>query len=421
VRPHRLTRQYPAATLLLALTVGCEQPAVSADATQRVDSAGVQLTTIVRAPDSLPAWRLSPNASRILTGTSIGDSTALSLIGQVRWLADGGLIVADPGALRLLLFDSAGTFVRALGRSGAGPGELRNIVSVEITPGDSISTYDAALRRLTIWHPRAGFTRLVALGDDGSLESWPADAWRWSDSQHVVLRLSTTPRPELSAGATVTRWPMRAQLSMHDREGRVLHTSPAFDAMYTGVIANGDTRLPFSNQPFVAPTRDRIYFGSGAEFVLRYLTPSLALNGELRWPLREEPLSPTEVTRVRDDAMARLAQRAPLDPARSYFAREFAPEILPKNRPAIARVFIDDEARIWVERFEPVRLGSAEQAMADQWTVLHADGTPIATLQLPANTRLESVRRNRAAVVQRDSLDVQSLAVYEILPVRQRQ
>lgn len=48
--------------------------------------------------------------------------------------------------------------------------------------------------------------------------------------------------------------------------------------------------------------------------------------------------------------MARLAQRIALDPSRDYFTREFDPSILPSIRPAIGRVLIDDESRVWVER-----------------------------------------------------------------------
>ncbi len=404
-----------ASVALLALFTACERTNGRGDITQRVDSAGGQLTTILRAPDSLPVWRLSPSATRVLTGATIGDSTALSTIGAVQWLSDGGLVVADLDASRLLVFDATGAFVRALGRSGAGPGELRNIVSVAVTKGDSISTYDAALRRLSIWHPDAGFVRHVSLGDDGSLESWPANAWRWRDTLLVVLEPSTTPRPELSTGATVVKWPMRAALTLRGADGRMLSTSPAFDATYTGAYANGDVRLPFAHQAFVSVADDRIYFGSGAEFRIGLLTPEFTLGGELRWPLHDEPLSAAEVTRVRDDAIARLAQRTALDPAREYFTREFASELLPTVRPTIARVLIDDDARIWAERFEATRLGSAEQTMADRWTVMQADGTPIARVVLPANTRLESVRRNRAVVVQRDSLDLPSVAIYDLV------
>lgn len=393
----------------------CDGPAGVADALQHVDSVGVRLTTIAQDPDSLPTWQLAANAEYVLTGSNIGDSTALSLVGDVRWLSDGGIVAADPNDARLLIFGASGGYVRTLGRSGAGPGELQNLVSVSISAGDTIATFDASLRRLSIWHPSSGFARHVALGDNSALDSWPANAWRWNDSQLVVLQLSVSPRPVLSTGTMLARWPMRARLTLHDSSGRVVNSSPAFDAMYTGVYSTGDVRLPFSNQPFVSVTTDRIYFGDGATFVLAYLAPTFTLEGELRWPLYNEPLATSEVARVREEAMARLAQRIALDPSRDYFTREFDPSILPSIRPAIGRVLIDDESRVWVERFEAQRLGTAEQAVPDRWMVLRADGTPLARFTLPSGVRLEDVRRNSTVVVQRDSMDLQSIAVYNIV------
>lgn len=402
-------------TVCLFLTItGCEQRGVPDAETVTVDSAGVQITTIGRSPDQLPEWRIDRQPLRTFTGGETGDSTALSLIGPVRWLADGGLVIADHGAARLLVYDSAGIYRRALGRQGAGPGELRNITSISTHAGDSIATYDASLRRLSFWHASTGFVRQVGPIDGGTLEAWPADAWPWQDSMLVVLQLATSPKPALTNGETVRRWKMRAQLTLRDHEGRVLDTSPTFNGMYTGVYGDGDTRLPFSNQPFVAVAPDRIYFGSGEQFALAQLTPTFTLAGELRWPAQDEPLAVEEVNEVQDEAIANAARRVPLERAREAFSRNFRAEILPANRPSIGRVLVDSDQRIWVERFEAQRLGSEFQANGKLWTVLAPDGQPLARLALPRNTRLEAIRGSRVAVVQRDSLDVQSVAVYDL-------
>ncbi len=46
--------------------------------------------------------------------------------------------------------------------------------------------------------------------------------------------------------------------------------------------------------------------------------------------------------------------------------------------------------------------------------MLAPDGKPIARLLLPPNTRLEGIRGDRVAVVQRDSLDIQTVAIYSL-------
>jgi hypothetical protein len=59
-------------------------------------------------------------------------------------------------------------------------------------------------------------------------------------------------------------------------------------------------------------------------------------------------------------------------------------------------------------------MGTAVQVPGDRWSVLTKDGEPIAILTLPLLTRLEDVRDGNAAVVHRDSLDVQTVATYRI-------
>jgi hypothetical protein len=381
---------------------------------QAVDSAGVRIATITAAPSTVAEWTISPTSILTLTGAETGDSSAFAAVGAVRWLGDGRIVAADVAANRLLVYDSTGRYLRALGRAGEGPGEFRYIGSLTALPGDSLATFDSRLRRLSLWHPDRGFVRGIPVGG-GSLDSWPADAWLWQDSLVVVLQLSITPQDSVAPGSGVRRWPMRARLTLHDLGGRILGTSPEFDGMYTGLYANGDTRLPFSNQPFTAVARDRVYFGSGARFSLSYVNTDFKWAGDVRWPGQQEALTQEEVNQVRSEAVALAATRMPPDRARPRFAMSFAPEILPSERPAIGRVFVAPDGNLWIERFEATRLGSVLQKAGDRWTVLGSDGRPVARVTLPAGGRLEAVRGSCVILVLRDSLDIQTVTVRELL------
>ena len=402
-------RYWPLAGPLLILACGGNQ--ASDGRIEIGDSAGVRITTISAMPESLPEWTLAPAPSRVLTGAETGDETAFAFVGPVRFLSNGGLVVGDVASSRLLIYDASGRFVRSLGRRGDGPGEMRRLESVTVSGGDTIATFDPSLRRLSFWHPDSGFLRSVNLADGGSLDSWPADAWPWRDSLLVVFQLAVTPQDSVPAGAGVRRWPMRAHLTLRDGAGRVLRTSPTFQGMYTGLYERGTTRLPFSNRPFVARAKDRVYFGSGAAFEITYLDSSFTTTGEIRWPARDAPLKKEEVERVRGEAIA-LISRRPLPP--NPFAMNFAPEILPANRPSVGRVLVDPVGNLWVERFEATRMGTAVQIPGDQWSIIAADGQPIAILKLPPLTRLEDVRGDAVVVVRRDSLDVQTVAVHRL-------
>ena len=375
------------------------------------DSAGVRIVDVVVQPESVPQWTLDSVPVRVLNGMETGDETAFAFIGPVRFLPDGGLVIGDVASSRLLIYDADGRYVRALGRRGDGPGELRRLGSVTVDPNGTIATFDPSLRRLSFWDPSTGFLRSISIADGGSLESFPTDAGPWRDSLMVVSQLATTAQESVPPASGVRRWPTSAHLALRDSSGRILQSSPAFDGGYEGLDERGSLRLPFSHRPFVALAKDRVYFGSGDSFRISYVDTGFNTVGEIRWPARNERLTSEEVERVRAEAIAFISSRPlPENP----FARNFAPEILPAFRPSIGRVFVDDDAMLWVERFEAIRMGTAAQMPGNQWSVLRATGEPEAILRLQPLTRLEDVRGDLAVVVRRDSLDAQSVAIHRL-------
>lgn len=407
--PLRCSRRHRRLAFLL-LIPACTRNEVSDTRVATVDSGGIRVTSITAPPSALPQWTLDPVPRRVMTGGETGDETAFAFVGPVRFLSTGGLVIADGASSRLLLYDANGRFVRALGRRGDGPGEMRRLESITVKAGDTLAIFDPGLRRLSFWQPDSGFLRSVNLADDGSLESFPTDAWPWRDSLLVVRQISTTPQDAVPPGSGVRRWPTRAHLVLRGGNGAVVSTSPTFDGMYTGLTARGDIRLPFAYRTFTALAPDRVYFGAGDQFELSWLDAAFRLAGIIRWPSREERLTSAEVDSVRAETVA-LISRRPLPP--DPFAANFAPEVLPESRPSIGRVFVGRDSRIWVERFEAARMGGVQKP-GGQWSILQEDGLPIAILRLPAKTRLEDVRGDEVVVVRRDSLDVQTVAVHRL-------
>lgn len=74
---------------------------------------------------------------------SFGDPFLVAL------LSDGRLLVVDQKPMTILLYDAAGTFVRALGREGSGPGEYRAPQPAAFL--DSLFVHDHQLRRGTVY------------------------------------------------------------------------------------------------------------------------------------------------------------------------------------------------------------------------------------------------------------------------------
>lgn len=67
----------------------------------------------------------------------------------------GGLL---PGGV-LNVYDSAGAFIRTIGRSGAGPGELKSWVRLAVGPGDSLLVIDDANARIQLFANDGAFVR----------------------------------------------------------------------------------------------------------------------------------------------------------------------------------------------------------------------------------------------------------------------
>lgn len=79
--------------------------------------------------------------------------------------ANGQWVVTDfMGNGRLLVFQTDGSFLRALGRKGQGPGEYDLPLAAVVEPGDSLAVIDYGLGRLSILSPGLEFVRSAPLG-----------------------------------------------------------------------------------------------------------------------------------------------------------------------------------------------------------------------------------------------------------------
>ena len=396
--PRRIPRVH---AVFVALVLACGS-ATERSGIQMTDSAGVRIATISTQPQALAEW--SSDSTPLLT-LAEPDSAGFTMVSAVHTMSDGRLLVADLRRAGLYLYDARGQLLRAFGRQGNGPGEFRGLMTVSAS-GDSVGTWDLSMRRFSLFSAARGFERILPTPPTPGDYETPREAWL-GPGQTVVTYWSRTTNPgPVPQGVRIRRWQSTADLTLSDSTGRITGRTPTFNGSYSGQSDRGDARQLFSNLPFVAVGADRVAFGSGEQLDVYIADAGLRVTNIVRWRGADEVLSEAEVERGRAALRSNLPPGAPAERVEEALRTIVAPELLPKQRPAVSRALWDDAGQLWLGRFEaPVR-GIAE---ASEWYVLDTSLRPQARLRMPSNVRLEAVRGDDLVVSVKDSLDVQSV------------
>jgi hypothetical protein len=84
------------------------------------------------------------------------------------------------------VFDSTGTYLTSIGRTGGGPGEFRRISAIAIDEGDTLHVFDYDLGRLTVFSPTYELVRSVRLEIPPSFDVVPVGGGSFVFATHVA-------------------------------------------------------------------------------------------------------------------------------------------------------------------------------------------------------------------------------------------
>ncbi len=149
--PRSALRALAGAPLVAALLVGAAG----------CDSGGTATGEVAR-------WTLDASPLISVGDRPDADSMLLSQVTDARYLANGGIAIADAAANRLLFFDAAGREVARAGRRGRGPGEFVGQLSLVEVAGDSVAVWDPSAGRWTIVDARTGGMRMATESRPGT-------------------------------------------------------------------------------------------------------------------------------------------------------------------------------------------------------------------------------------------------------------
>lgn len=310
-------------------------------------------------------------------------------------LGNGEVAVADRGSHQVRYFGPDGTFRRAFGRQGAGPGEFEGIGSA-MRFGDTLAIFDGRAARLTLFL-------------DGTL------------LQTLPVRAATDgPRFSISARLPDGRW--LAGTSIAPR----FAPAPYRDSIAVGIFppsGEGDVQLVgWFPGPWVASIEGQLT-GMAGFFRWVSATPAgrevLVMDADQerirRFALDGTELAAIPVASFAEPLNAELIAQAVareldtgLDSALARKWREvrYDPVVLPARQP-FAGVLADAEGNVWLGAYR-------QEGAPGRYFVLALDGRLLATVTVPASFRPTEIGRDWCLGVETDADGVESVAMYRL-------
>ncbi len=328
--------------------------------------------------------------------------------GGVAGDAHNGLFVLDGAGRRVLGYDAAGEPTGVWGREGGGPGEMTAPSGLSVGPADSLWVVDRGNRRVTLF-PRdpEGATSEISLTDEssglgGKLAIGPDGVFG------VAMIFSFSPGEEVE-------YPPRRLIHLQ-RDGEIADTvwtapPPSFDRVE---LTSGDGMAVILTQRTFSSRFHWERFSDGSFAVAQeteYAFSILNGDGSARLHVRRDP--PARLTTEEDRQRARDEARADADESTSPFVRNSIDERIEKmtfagSIPRITGLAVDGNDRLWV--------GVSEQlpGETERIDVYRLDGTLLGEIRDPSVFPTMFYGTGRAALLDRDELDVQRVVVFEL-------
>jgi dipeptidyl aminopeptidase/acylaminoacyl peptidase len=300
----------------------------------------------------------------------------------------------------IIVLGNDGKVVRRFGRMGDGPGEFLAVGTLSILKDDSLYVYDGYAQRVTVYAPNSGHVAYtVRVPQPGY--SFPMDV-----KPHGAGTLIGHFR-RINGDVPIAGQRSDDVIRILGPDGSVLKdtvlTMREPDALHVRTETNEGFYFPeFARQSLVRWGPDGLIYSLWTDsarvhvhdtagrvrgsFVADLGAPRLALAAATVDSVAEVNAQPGTPKRTLVDA----------------FSGRW------KTWPLVQDMLVDDQSRVWI-----LPVTHAPQV---SWVAFDARGRRLATLQLPRSVRPRLIRGDRLYAVSRDSLDVETLAVYRLQP-----
>lgn len=355
--------------------------------------------TVTLHVEDAPLWSLG---SSFQVGQDADDPLG-NVVGGV-FAAPGLVAVGDGLNNRVVLADSAGRVVRAVGRTGMGPLEFVELWSIERWPGDSVFAWDSRARRYSVFSSETGGGRTAV---PEGIETPVAAALPGSGGGLWIIGVILTEPMDFKRSG---RFRLQRDIGYWKGLGRVDKVASVGGPQFVGT-----TRVP-------AGPRSIFAAGDGLMFLTEGEQPTVSIletSGFMRRKIRVEGMAieiadamhePYVETLVAQQEEAR--GRAGYDPssAAEGVARALRAAPLPKEMEAIGRIVFARDGTLWLcQRGWP--------GVDEHWVNVTTEGVPIRRVLMPSKMTMLDAAEDRLLLAWLDSMDLTRVEVHAIVAV----
>lgn len=397
-----INSQIPLVSSLLLITA-CGASGASSEQTAFAtwDSAGVQVIEYPAAVlEKSAAFELAASPTFRLGAESGPPELQFTRIRGALRLEDGSTAILDRDARAVRLVNENGTFLRSIGREGAGPGEFLSPSLLIHKQEGFIVVWDSDKNQLITFQPNGSVDRSVTFD--------PIRISSLIQLRHGVVLAVAEESPQMPPG-TGGRMQNTTRLVRLHPNGKIDRLN-AFPGMEWEIRRQGPGMMILRPWHFpqllIAATTDGVWISNGTAWELaRHRPEDGAVDRIVRF---NRPLEPFSQARVRDLHAAELAA-ASTPEARASILRRHEQEEYPEHIPPIWDLFADATGRIWIAPLElpgatlPMGMGRA----ASRWLILDRQGLDlVGTITLPPRRRPLYADEHGVLLLTADELDI---------------
>ena len=372
------------------MLIACDEPAHDTTTVVR-DSSGVTIIETTGSRRTAAPATILPEPL-IVIGQTEGDlQYLLSRVVGALQLPNGNIVIANGATNELRLYDSTGIWMASLGRTGQGPGEYEYLRAIgRCHPGGFVG-FDLHWQMNT-YGGDATFKEKTPLRAPDGMSPYNLAC----DDQGHVLILGWG--RESLQGPIIGFFATRDRLVLSNGTGAVMANFGERLVSERIGTERGSRPHPAGRATVFALHDGVVYVGSGERFELELFD----LNGQLHTLLRGPPI-PLQMTDSLKSAYSDWAvSRIPAD-RQPAVRSEIAQWQWPETFPAFTSVVIDDGGVAWVRAF------NFDSRKPEVWSLFDPRRGYLGDLALQEGQSLLQAGRHHLLVLQRDSLDVESV------------